>query len=84
MEFAPEANRRSRKANIKRMAVASEGKWKEAFEAVKAQFELTDLLPEQEAIKIFFKGKNVCKFAHGLWKAAYFLKFAHCCGHCFW
>ena len=42
------------------MAAASEDKWKEAFEAVKAQFELTDLLPEQqEAIKVFFKGKNV-------------------------
>ena len=42
------------------MAAASEEKWKEAFEAVKAQFELTDLLPEQqEAIKAFFKGKNV-------------------------
>ena len=42
------------------MATASEDKWKEAFEAVKPQFELTDLLPEQqEAIKAFFKGKNV-------------------------
>ena len=31
-----------------------------AYEAVKAQFELTDLLPkQQEAIKAFFKGKNV-------------------------
>ena len=40
------------------MAAASEEKWKEV--AVKAQFELTDLLPEQqEAIKAFFKGKNV-------------------------
>ena len=42
------------------MAAVSEEKWKEAFEAVKAQFALTDLLPEQqEAIKAFFRGKNV-------------------------
>ena len=42
------------------MAAASEEKWKEAFEAVKAQFALTDLLPEQqEAIRAFFKAKNV-------------------------
>ena len=42
------------------MAAVSEEKWKEACEAVKAQFALTDLLPEQqEAIKAFFKGKNV-------------------------
>lgn len=42
------------------MASASEGKWKEAFEAVKEQFELTELLQEQEgAIKAFLLGKNV-------------------------
>ena len=38
----------------------TEDKWLEAFEAVKAQFELSELLPEQtEAIKSFFQGKNV-------------------------
>ena len=42
------------------MAAGSEEKWKEVYEAVKVQFELTDLLPEQqEAIKAFFKGRNV-------------------------
>ena len=57
MEFAPEANRRSAKA---RMAAGSEEEWKEAYEAVKLQFELIDLLPEQqEAIKALFKGRNV-------------------------
>ena len=40
------------------MAAASEEKWKEAYEAVKVQFELTDLLPEQqEAIKAFLRGE---------------------------
>ena len=48
------------RATWERMAAVSEEKWKEAFEAVKAQFALTDLLPEQpEAIKAFFKGKTV-------------------------
>ena len=48
------------RATWERMAAVSKEKWKEAFEAVKAQFALTDLLPEQqEAIKAFFKGKNV-------------------------
>ena len=47
-------------ANVKTMAAVSEQKWKEAFQAVKAQFEITDLLPEQQdAIKAFFKGKDV-------------------------
>jgi len=42
------------------MAAVSEDKWKEAFEAVKSQFELTELLSErQEAIKAFFEGKDV-------------------------
>ena len=40
------------------MAAASEEKWKEALETFKAQFELTDLLPEQqEAIETFLRGK---------------------------
>ena len=42
------------------MAVVSEDKWKEAFEAVQSQFELTELLSEQEeAIKAFFEVKDV-------------------------
>ena len=42
------------------MAAVSKDKWKEAFEAVKSQFELTELLSErQEAIKAFFEGKDV-------------------------
>ena len=42
------------------MAAGREEKCKEGYEAVKVQFELTDLLPEQqEAIKAFFKGRNV-------------------------
>ena len=48
------------RATWERMAAVSEERWKEVFEAVKAQFALTDLLTEQqEAIKAFFKGKNV-------------------------
>jgi len=42
------------------MATVSEDKWKEAFEAVKSQFELMELLSEQqEAIKAFFEEKDV-------------------------
>ena len=42
------------------MATVSENKWKEAFEAMKSQFELTELLSEQqEAIKAFFEEKDV-------------------------
>lgn len=47
-------------ANVKTTAAVSEQKWKEAFQAVKAPFEITDVLPEQQdAIKAFFKGKDV-------------------------
>ena len=44
------------------MAAVSEDKWKEAFEAVKSQFELTELLSEQqEAIEAFFEEERcVC------------------------
>ena len=52
------SEQKEQKSERERMAAASEEKWKEAFEAVKAQFELTVLLPEQqEVIKAFFKGK---------------------------
>ena len=37
-----------------------EENWNAAFEAVKSQFEVPDLLPEQQkAIRSFFQGKNV-------------------------
>ena len=37
-----------------------EENWNAAFEAVKSQFEVPDLLPEQrKAIRSFFQGKNV-------------------------
>ena len=37
---------------------------------MKKQFEIVDILPEQrEAIKASsFEGKDVCKFAHRIWK----------------
>ena len=45
MEFAPEANRTSRKVNMEENGRgASEEKWKEALEAVKAQLAF-QLLP---------------------------------------
>ena len=42
------------------MARVSEENWNAAFEAVKSQFEVPDLLTEQQkAIRSFFQGKNV-------------------------
>lgn len=42
------------------MAAITADQWKLAFEAVKEQFELSDILPEQrESIKAFFDGKDV-------------------------
>ena len=41
-------------------AVITEEKWLLAFDAVKYQFELEEIIPEQkEAIRSFFEGKNV-------------------------
>ena len=41
-------------------AIITEDKWPLAFNAVKNQFELEEIIPQQkEAIRSFFKGKNV-------------------------
>ena len=42
------------------MARVSEENWNAAFEAVKSQFDVPDLLTEQQkAIRSFLQGKNV-------------------------
>jgi superfamily II DNA helicase RecQ len=41
-------------------AVFTEAQWNLAFEEVKSQFNLANILPEQEeSIREFFKGKNI-------------------------
>ena len=42
------------------MAMFTEAKWDQAFDEVKKQFNLADILPEQEeSIREFFKEKNI-------------------------
>lgn len=42
------------------MVAITPDQWKLAFEAVKEQFELSDILPDQrESMKAFFDGKDV-------------------------
>ena len=42
------------------MVASTADQWKIAFEAMKKQFDLSDILPEQrESIKAFFDGKDV-------------------------
>ena len=41
--------------------------WEEVFSAVRAQFEIDNLFPEQElAIKPLRKKKGFCEYTHGL------------------
>ena len=59
--------------------------WKEAFIAVRNQFEIDTLFPEQElAIKTFMEKDNVYKFTYELREISHLLMHAFGCRYSQW
>jgi len=51
------------------MSAITEEDWQKAFKSIREQFEIDNLLPEQEnSLRKFLGGQNIfCKFTDGLW-----------------
>ena len=63
------------------MAVYNENRWSLAFEEVKHQFNLTNILPHQEkSIRELFKGKNIfVNLSTSYGKSLIFSVHPYCC-----